>query len=301
MKKSPARTIICLLASMLLSIFVSVLAIMLSVELGFATNNSLTSALDEVKYYERLYNDFMDKCESIVIPDGLGPEVFDGVFSVEQLKSDGNAYLNAQLNSTVYKTNLDWYKEQITTNIKEYVDEKQLVADGDEDEIIEDIVENIMDYYIKMISIPYASTIGSIFRTISALFPYVFFSMLVFAMITIWIINKQNPHKKNRVFRYLAYATTSGAITTLIPPIYCLYTKFYTKIQVYPEYLYDFIVRYIENGIKIMLLIGMILFLASIVMIALSTYLKHKYIHTRTYHHHHHRSGERSGEEESEA
>lgn len=287
MKKSSVRTVICILASMLLSIFVSVLAIMLSVELGFATNNSLAIALDEVKYYERLYEDFMDKCESVVIPDGLGAEVFDGVFTVEQLKSDGNAYLNAQLNSTVYKINLDSYKTKLTINIKEYVEKNQLVADGNEDEIIEAITDNIMDYYIKMISIPYASTIGSIFRTISAYFPYVFFAMLIFAIITIWIINKQNPHKKNRVFRYLAYAIMSGAITTLVPPIYCIYTNFYTKIQVYPEYLYDFIVRYIENGIRIMLIIGIILFIVAIAMIALSTYIKYKYIHVKHHHHHH--------------
>ena len=287
MKKSSVRTVICILASMLLSIFVSVLAIMLSVELGFATNNSLAIALDEVKYYERLYEDFMDKCESVVIPDGLGAEVFDGVFTVEQLKSDGNAYLNAQLNSTLYKINLDSYKTKLTINIKEYVEKNQLVADGNEDEIIEAITDNIMDYYIKMISIPYASTIGSIFRTISAYFPYVFFAMLIFAIITIWIINKQNPHKKNRVFRYLAYAIMSGAITTLVPPIYCIYTNFYTKIQVYPGYLYDFIVRYIENGIRIMLIIGIILFIVAIAMIALSTYIKYKYIHVKHHHHHH--------------
>ena len=195
--------------------------------------------------------------------------------------------MNAQLNSTVYKINLDSYKTKLTINIKEYVEKNQLVADGNEDEIIEAITDNIMDYYIKMISIPYASTIGSIFRTISAYFPYVFFAMLIFAIITIWIINKQNPHKKNRVFRYLAYAIMSGAITTLVPPIYCIYTNFYTKIQVYPEYLYDFIVRYIENGIRIMLIIGIILFIVAIAMIALSTYIKYKYIHVKHHHHHH--------------
>jgi len=46
-------------------------------------------------------------------------------------------------------------------------------------------------------------------------------------------------------------------------------------------------VRYIENGIRIMLIIGIILFIVAIAMIALSTYIKYKYIHVKHHHHHH--------------
>ena len=300
MKHSSAKTAISLLASLLLSIFLSVMAIMLSVDLGFATGNSLQIALDDVNYYERVYVDFIDKSEAILIPDGLGKEVLDGVFSVAQFKSDGNAYLDAQLNSTPYQVNLDNYKENLKANIRDYVEKNELTANGDTDAIIDDIVNVIMDNYVKTISIPYATNIGSIFRTIRMYFIYVFGAMIIFALVAIWVINKQNPYKKNRVFRYLAYATMSGAITTLVPPIYCVVTKFYTKIQLYPQYLYDFIVRYIENGIRIMTVIGVILAVSALLMIAASTYLKYSYIHSKKHHHHHHKKKPYRAEDEVE-
>lgn len=292
MKKTEGSTVLCMFASLLLSIFVSVLAIMLSVELGFASNNSLFNALDEVGYYNMVYEEFMTKCESLIIPDGLSKEVFDGVFSVEQMRSDGNAYLDAQLNSTVFNSKFDVYEEKFSANIRAYVEEHQLQVDGDMDSIIADISDEILGYYLEMIRIPYASTIGSIFRMISQYFIYVFVAMLIFTIITIWIIYKQNTVKKNRIFRYLAYGVMSGALSTLIPPIYCRITKFYTKLQIYPEYMYKFIVRYIENGINIMTVVGVILFITALACIAISSYLRYKYIHTKHHHHHHHHHSE---------
>lgn len=296
MKKSEGSAVLCMFASLLLSIFVSVLAIMLSVKLGFASNNSLMNALDEVGYYDMVYDDFMTKCESIIIPDGLSKEVFDGVFSVEQMRSDGNAYLDAQLNSTVFNSKFDVYEQKFSANIKDYAQKHQLKVDGDMDAIIADISDDIMDYYLEMIRIPYASTIGSIFRMISGYFIYVFVAMIIFTVITIWVIYKQNPYKKNRIFRYLAYGTMSGAISTLIPPLYCIITRFYTKLQIYPEYMYKFIVRYIENGISIMMVVGVILLITALTCIALSSYLKYKYVHTKHHHHHHHHSDEEAAE-----
>lgn len=298
MKKSSGSTVVCIFASLLLSIFLSVLAIMLSVKLGFASNNSLMNALDEVGYYEMVYDDFIEKCDAIIIPDGLSEEIFDGVFSVERLRSDGNAYLSAQLNSTIFNVKLEMYQDKLTENIKTYVRENELKADGDEDAIIADITEEILDYYIEMLKIPYASTIGSIFRMISTYFPYVFFAMIIFSLVTIWIIYRQNLYKKNRIFRYLAYSTMSGALSTLMPPVYCIYTRFYRKLQIYPKYMYDFIVRYIENGISIMTVIGVILLIVALAFIALSTYLRYVYTHSKHHHHHHHHHDE---EEEAEA
>lgn len=284
-RKSVGRAVICMIASMLLSVFVSVLAIVLSVKLGFASNNSIIDAMDEVDYYGMIYDEFIGKCESLAIPNGLSLEVFDGVFSKEQLRSDGNEYLSAELNSNTFNVNFDRYKTKLSENIQNYVVEKDLTVDGDINAIIEDFSDEIMDYYVDIIRVPYASAIGVVFRAISRYFPFVFIAMLVFTILTIWIICIQNPHKKNRIFRYMAYSTMSGAISTLVIPIYCAVTKFYERIQLHPEYIYRFMMRYIENGIRIMSTIGISLFIASLAMIAISSYIKYKYIYPHGKHH----------------
>ena len=97
--------------------------------------------------------------------------------------------------------------------------------------------------------------------------------------------------KKNRIFRYLAYSVMSGAITTIIPVIYSFSTGFYKKIQIYPVYVYKFMIRYLENGLKILATVGIMLFIVALIMIFLSTYIKSRYLkEARIHHHHHHHS-----------
>ncbi|MBQ3546545.1 MAG: hypothetical protein IJA34_16400 [Lachnospiraceae bacterium] len=269
--------VISMMASLLLSIFITVIAILFSIKLGFASNNSVINSMENVGYYDMVYEEFMSKTESLIIPNGLGVEVLDGVFSKEQIRSDGNSYLTAELNSNVFNVNVDKYKEKLAGNIYTYVAQNNLKVDGDADKIIDDICNEIMDYYIETIRVPYAATIGTVFRAISKLFPVLTIVMFVFALITGWIIFIQNPYKKNRILRYFSYSVMSAAFSTLVIPIYCAITKFYERIQVRPEYVYRFIVRYIEDGVNILLCTGIVLCVIAVGMIFGSSYIKSRY------------------------
>ena len=74
----------------------------------------------------------------------------------------------------------------------------------------------------------------------------------------------------------MAYSFMSGAISVLIIPIAGYNSGFYKRLQIYPEYVYRFIVKYIENGLLIMTIIGCILLVSSLAMIGASSYIKHK-------------------------
>lgn len=270
--------VISMIASMLLSVFLTILAILFSVKLGFASNNSIINSMDKVGYYDMVYEEFISKSESLIIPNGLGVEVLDGVFSKEQIRSDGNSYLTAELNSNVFNVNIDRYKEKLSENIYAYVAEKNLKVEGDADKVINDISDEIIDYYIEIIRVPYASTIGVIFRTITQAFPILTIVMFIFALVTGWIIFVQKPHKKNRILRYFSYSVMSAAFSTLLIPMYCIITRFYEKIQIRPEYVYRFIVKYINDGVNILLVTGIVLFVIAIGMITGSTYIKSRYV-----------------------
>lgn len=269
--------VISMTASLLLSIFVTVIAILFSVKLGFASNNSIINSMEKVGYYDMVYDEFISKSESLIIPNGLGIEVLDGVFSKAQIRSDGNSYLTAELNSNVFNVNINSYKEKLSENIYAYVAENNLKVDGDADKIINDISDEIMDYYVEIIRVPYASTIGVVFRTVTKIFPILTLVMFIFALVAGWVIVAQNTDKKNRILRYFSYAVMSGAFSTLVIPLYCTISKFYERIQIRPEYVYKFIVQYIEDGVYILLCTGIVLFITAICMIIGSSYIKSRY------------------------
>ena len=287
MKKLSNSTVLSMLGSLMLAVFLSILAIMISVNVGFTTNSAVINSMNEVNYYQIVYDDFMSKSESMTIPCGLGTEVLDGVFSVEEMREDGNRYLKAELNSTAFEIDTEIYRKKLSDNIYAYIEANNLTADGDVDEIVTHLINDIMDYYIDAIRVPYSATIGVIFRNISYYFKYIFGAMLVLSVAVITLIVMQNPYKKNRIFRYLAYSTMSAAISTLVIPVFCIITRFYRKLQIYPEYMYKFLVRYIENGINVFLIIGIVILVTSFVMIGLSSYIKYRYKHMHHTHHRH--------------
>ncbi len=274
--KNRNNSFICICCSFLLAVFVTILGLLVSVKLGFATNNSISQALDQVKYADMVYDELLDKCESIAIPNALSREVFDGVFSKEMVNSDCKAYLDAQLNSKICDVDTTKAKEKLVSNINKYVKKNNLTADGDQEEIVNGFADDIMEYYTDAIQVPYAGQVGNIFRMISKYFMYICPIMLVFSAAIIYVLFKFNTRKKNRVFRYMAYSVMSGAFSVLIIPICCYISGFYKRLQIYPEYVYRFIVKYIENGLRLMTIIGIILAIAAGVMIAVSSYIKHK-------------------------
>ncbi len=279
MKKSSKSTIVCILGSLLLAVFVSVLAILISVKIGFASEYAIMNAMDDADYYLIVYNDFMGKCESLAIPNGLNGAVFNGVFSMEQMCSDGRSYLKAELNSTTFEINLKGYKQKLSKNIYAHVKKNNLAADGDTREIVADFTNEIMDCYMEIIRMPYAASMGVVFRNIEVYFPFLFVVMIFLSVCTIWILVKQNPHKKRRLFRYLSYSIMSGAVSILIVPVFFFFFKFYKKLQIYPEYMYKFIVNYFENGTYVMLIIGLLLFAAGGVLICLSCCMEYQKTH----------------------
>ena len=247
-------------------------------KLGFASDILIMKSMDKVNYYQMVNEDFRSQCDSLAIPHGLQPEVFDGVFTQEQIEYDGKRYLKAELSGTIFELDTDIYKQKLRDNIYEYIEKNDLTSDGDVDVVISEFTDDIMDYYIEIIRIPYASKIGVLFRIINQYFYLIFIVMLILAVLVIGILVKLNRKLKHRIFRYLAYSTMSGAISVVVLPAYCMITEFYKRIQIYPEYMYKFMVAYVERGLDVMLAIGCSFFVISIFMIAISIYMRRKYI-----------------------
>lgn len=275
MKKRRRNVILSYFCSFILALLVIASGMLLSVKLGFATSHSVMKAIDESGYSKLVEQELLHKCESLAIPNALGKEVFDGVFSQDKIDRDSKDYLKTALGGEAFF--LDTKKESLllTENINRYVEQKQLEADGNKDEIIGEFVASIMDCYETMVQVPYAAYVGNVFRAFSRCFLCFFPAMIVFSIALIVILYRLNRRKVNRVFRYMAYSFMSGAFSVLLIPVSCSLTSFYTKIMIYPESVYRFMVKYLENGLVIMGVIGAILFVLSLIMIGLSCYIKH--------------------------
>lgn len=275
MKKRRRKVILSYLCSFILALLIIASGMLLAVKLGFATNHSVMKAIDESGYSKLVQEELLHKCEALAIPNALGKEVFDDVFSEEKISRDSKEYLETALGGKFFVLDTEKEVEQLTGNINAYVERNQLEADGNKEEIIAEFVASIMDCYENMIQVPYATYIGNVFRIFSQYFTYFFPIMVAFVVALIVVLYRLNKRKVNRAFRYMAYSFMSGAIWVLFIPVYCYVTSFYKKIMIYPESVYRFLVKYLENGLDIFWMIGLILFVLSLLMIGISCYIKH--------------------------
>ena len=282
MKKNKEQEIISMCASLLLAIFLTVLSLLLSIKIGFTSINSISKIMDKTNYYEVSYEELMDNCESLAIPYGLSKEVFTGAFTEENVKYDGHLYLKAALEGDTFEADIENYRNILKENIGKYVEENNLSVNGNADEIINEFTEKAILEYEDAAKIPYISTISIFYKAVNKVFWPGCIIMLVFSALTIWILIKQNPYKKNRIFKYAAYSTASACMSLLVIPLYLQITGIYKKVQIYPEYLYRFIKKYVENGIIVMSTTGIILLITTAIMIAASSYIKYYYIHKKS-------------------
>ncbi|MEI3227566.1 MAG: hypothetical protein V8S39_10945 [Lachnospiraceae bacterium] len=286
---SRLKQFFCIISSFLLAVSLTVLALFICVKAGFANISQITRAFGDSNYYNSVYNTMMDECENEAIISGLSKDIFTGVFSLDELTSYCNTYASSMMNNQSYTLDTSAMEQKLSENIQAYVSENNLAVDGDMNEVIRNFTSTIMAYYKTAVQLPYFDQIASMFRLFDKLLMYILPCMIVFSIVLIILLFRLNTFKKNRIFRYLAYSALSSAISVLILPAFCYITKFYRKLAISPEYVYKYIISYIENGIFIFLIAGIILFVFGIVFIITSSMIKAKlkkeYVPV---HHHHH-------------
>lgn len=271
---SRLKQVFCIISSFLLAVSLTVLILFTCAKLGFANTSQVTKAFSDSNYYNAVYNTMMGECENEAIISGLSKEIFDDVFSLNELTSYCNTYASSLLNNQSFTLDTSAMEQKLSENIKNYVAANNLQVDGDIDEITRSFTSTVIAYYKSAIQLPYFDQIASMFRLFDRLLLYILPCMAVFSIVLIILLVRLNTFKKNRVFRYLAYSTLSAALSILVLPFFCYITGFYRKLAISPEYVYNYIVSYADNGIFVFLIAGMLLFLLGIAFIIISTVIK---------------------------
>ena len=286
---SKLKQFFSIFSSFLLSASLTILVLFSCAKLGFVNSSQVTKALLNSNFYNSVYNTVMGNCENEAIISGLSEEVFDGVFNSDELMNSCNYYILSLLENREYTLDTLNMETKLSENIKDYAAEKNLEVDGDIDEVISNFTSTVMTYYKSALQFPYFDQIASIFRLFDRLLLYILPAMAVFSMILIILLLRLNTFKKNRAYRYLAYSLLSSALSILIIPAFCYITGFYKRLNISPEYVYRYIVSYMENGLKFFVIVGILLFIAGSISIFVSARIKKKLKeeHVPIHHHHH--------------
>ncbi len=292
-KKNPdtlGRSCICIFAAFLLSVCFLIVALMLSLKIGYINIDQIIGAYSNTGYFTKVYESLLSDCENEASASGLSGEVFDGVFTTETLKADILSYTTETINGSVYEFQTKELEDTLAKNITTYAEKNNLTVDGDLNEVIKNFTENIIDYYKTSVKFPYLDQIAQVFTLFQKLFLYILSASIIFILILLVALKRLTSFKKNRFFRYMAYSLLSASMSLLVIPIFCYQTGFYKKIVFTPEYVYRYVVSYVENGLSVFTSIGIILFVLGLICAIIEALIKKKLKEEKVpaHHHHHH-------------
>lgn len=273
-KRSNLKKVICILSSFFLSVTLTIITLFLSLKIGFISDTQVLAAFTDSAYYNNVYNHMISDCKNEALASNLSESIFDGVFSLDDMTSHCSMYTVSLINGKTYTPDTSTIESTLSENIRQYVEANQLEVDGEINDVITDFTASVISYYKSAIEFPYFDQIATIFNLFNKLILYIIPFIGFLSLVLIYILYKLNSYKKNRSYRYLAYSFLSCALSLLVIPIFSYVTKFYNKLLFSPEYVYNFITTYYENGMKTFLYAGIGALILGILCIIISARIK---------------------------
>jgi hypothetical protein len=260
------RTLLCTLLSFLLSLAFLALAFLTVIQWSCFNKNTFYHNLVSSKYYENIQADINAKAEDITLPTGLSLEVLKGTTDLSIIEQDINAYIEASFRGEVYVADTGLMENKLEQNIDQYLRSVGIKPDQEQKNNIADYVTTIAEEYKDATQMPllnYLISARDIYRTI---FPIGIVTCIVIAGIIIVMLIKMNA-RLPITLQYVVFSTIAAALMLAIAPAAALLSGFYKRIQLSPQYYYNFAVIFITNILHALLLFSLSLAAVSIVII----------------------------------
>ena len=266
--------------ALLLSIFLTMASYLGGIYFGAFNKTLILDSLNKTSYYHAIMDNTLDKAQSLAIPMGLQPEVFDNVFTLDETYAEGNALIRANLDEQDYIPKTSNAVDRLVSNINIYLTQNNLTVTSEQQENIVTFANVVSDEYAKNLSVPYIKYYTSL-RNISL--KLIYFGVPLLLMLSAFAVFLLMKTQKwiHRSLRFIAYSTLSASLMTAGFPIFLLVTGPYKHLNVTPEYFYNFIVHYITESLFTFVYISLLLFVISIAVITVIRFKKRELIKSR--------------------
>ena len=272
-KKGVSSFWISTIVALLLSIFLTMASYLGGIYFGAFNKTLILDSLNKTSYYHAIMDNTLDKAESLAIPMGLQPEVFDNVFTLEETYAEGNALIQANLDGKDYTPKTSKVVDRLVSNINMYLKQKNLTVTSEQQANITTFANTVADEYAKNLSVPYIKYYTSL-RAMFAKLVYVGIPLfLLLSAFAVFLLIK-TEYWIHRSLRYITYSTLAASLMTAGFPVFLLITGSYKRLNVSPEYFYNFLVHYITESLYTFIIIALLLFVVSIMLMTIIRFKK---------------------------
>lgn len=244
------RTIVSMILSFLIAVTLTMAALLGSLRLGFLNEKMIVRSLNVKDYYGVVCDDFYERVEDLSIPLGIPKSALEGIVDTNSMYNDIRASLEASLTGQTYQPDTGKLRTKLKENVENYAKSREIELGEAQQTVLNTYLEQAADQYVRATKIPFIEYYGRIHSFAEKVITVGILGCLVFAVLAGIILFRMYIWK-HHAMRYLVYSTLASGLMIGLVPAYLLLAQDYRRLVIEPEYLYQFMVTYVTNGLLI--------------------------------------------------
>lgn len=244
------RTIVSMILSFLIAVTLTMAALLGSLRLGFLNEKMIVRSLNVKDYYGVVCDDFYERVEDLSIPLGIPKSALEGIVDTNSMYNDIRASLEASLTGQTYQPDTGKLRTKLKENVENYAKSREIELGEAQQAVLNTYLEQAADQYVRATKIPFIEYYGRIHGFAEKVITVGILGCLVFAVLAGIILFRMYIWK-HHAMRYLVYSTLASGLMIGLVPAYLLLAQDYRRLVIEPEYLYQFMVTYVTNGLLI--------------------------------------------------
>lgn len=244
------RTIVSMILSFLIAVTLTMAALLGSLRLGFLNEKMIVRSLNVKDYYGVVCDDFYERVEDLSIPLGIPKSALEGIVDTNSMYNDIRASLEASLTGQTYQPDTGKLRTKLKENVENYAKSREIELGEAQQTVLNTYLEQAADQYVRATKIPFIEYYGRIHGFAEKVITVGILGCLVFAVLAGIILFRMYIWK-HHAMRYLVYSTLASGLMIGLVPAYLLLAQDYRRLVIEPEYLYQFMVTYVTNGLLI--------------------------------------------------
>ena len=244
------RTIVSMILSFLIAVALTMAALLGSLRLGFLNEKMIVRSLNVKDYYGVVCDDFYERVEDLSIPLGIPKSALEGIVDTNSMYNDIRASLEASLTGQTYQPDTGKLRTKLKENVENYAKSREIELGEAQQTVLNTYLEQAAEQYVRATKIPFIEYYGRIHSFAEKVITVGILGCLVFAVLAGIVLFRMYIWK-HHAMRYLVYSTLASGMMIGLVPAYLLLAQDYRRLVIEPEYLYQFMVTYVTNGLMI--------------------------------------------------
>lgn len=244
------RTIVSMILSFLIAVALTMAALLGSLRLGFLNEKMIVRSLNVKDYYGVVCDDFYERLEDLSIPLGIPKSALEGIVDTNSMYNDIRASLEASLTGQTYQPDTGKLRTKLKENVENYAKSREIELGEAQQAVLNTYLEQAAEQYVRATKIPFIEYYGRIHGFAEKVITVGILGCIVFAVLAGFVLFRMYIWK-HHAMRYLVYSTLASGLMIGLVPAYLLLAQDYRRLVIEPEYLYQFMVTYVTNGLLI--------------------------------------------------